>query len=123
MPLEQMTAVFVDVLGFADLVKSDEGALPLLDSFYNSSMSLEAMAQSFREVPTADIERVFGCFHRGLELDVEWALQASHLNSIVFSDSAFVVFEHPECAFIFAQRFMRNMIRSHVPVRIGIGAG
>jgi hypothetical protein len=68
MALEQMTAVFVDILGFAALVESDEGALPLLDSFYNSSLSLEEMVQSFKERPTAHIERVFGAFHRALEL-------------------------------------------------------
>jgi hypothetical protein len=51
------------------------------------------------------------------------ALKGSHLHSIVFSDSAFVAFEHPIDALVFCHRVMRKMITGRVPVRMGVGHG
>lgn len=41
----------------------------------------------------------------------------------MFSDSAFIAFEHPIDGLVFCQRVMRKMIRGGVPVRMGVAHG
>jgi len=45
------------------------------------------------------------------------------VQSVVFSDSAFVIFRDLNTAIGFAQYFMRDMVSFQVPVRMGIGRG
>jgi hypothetical protein len=121
------TTVFVDILGFVALVEANEWSLDLLDSFYSSSKTLDEIrtditSSKYRR-PTHPLDAVFSAFHRTLEVNIDRSLRASHLHSIVFSDSAFVAFEHPEIAFDFAQKTMQDMLSLEVPIRMGIGAG
>ena len=122
-----VTTVFVDILGFAQLVEGNEWSLDLLDSFYSSSKSLDDIRAeripSNHRPSTDPLDAVFSAFHRTLEINIDRSLRASHLSAIVFSDSAFVAFEHPEIAFDFAQTVMRDVLSVEVPVRMGIGAG
>lgn len=122
--IETKTVVFVDVLGFARQVLQNENDLDHLDPFYNSSHSYEGLLKLFKERPAAPrIERLFALFHVGLEEEIAESLKASHLHSVVFSDSAFVAFEYPIDALVFCQQLMRKMIRGAVPVRMGVAHG
>jgi hypothetical protein len=122
--IQTHTVIFMDVLGFAQQVVKDDGALGLLDSFYNSSHSFNELLDRFTHPPpAAPIERLFALFHVGLEEEIAEALKGSHLHSIVFSDSAFIAFEHPIDGLVFCQRVMRKMIRGRVPVRMGVAHG
>jgi hypothetical protein len=122
--IQTHTVIFMDVLGFAQQVVKDDGALGLLDSFYNSSHSFNELLHRFTQPPpTAPIERLFALFHVGVEEEIGEALKASHLHSIVFSDSAFIAFEHPIDGLVFCQRVMRKMIRGGVPIRMGVAQG
>lgn len=97
-----------------------------LDAFYNSSHSFDELLHRFTQPPpTVPIERLFALFPVGLEEEIAEALnlRSSHLHSIVFSDSAFVAFEHPIDGLVFCQRVMRKMIRGGVPVRMGVDHG
>ena len=124
MEIETSTVILIDVLGFAQQVLIDDGVLGLLDAFYNSSRTFEELVYRFSQPPpTAPIERLFALFHVGLEEEIAEVLKGSHLHSIVFSDSAFVAFEHPIDALVFCQRVMRKMIRGSVPVRMGVAHG
>ena len=121
---EQATVVYADILGFSRLVMSMEGAIGLLDGFYYSAMSLAQLKQSFAEEPVPDpLTRTFAAFHRALDIRISELVNADPLQSIVFSDSAFVVFRDLNTALYFAQSFMRDLISFRVPVRMGIGRG
>jgi hypothetical protein len=121
---EQATVVYADILGFSDLVMSMPGSIDLLDGFYYSTMSLAQLRASFAEQPVPDaLTRTFAAFHRALDIRVSELVNVDPLESIVFSDSAFVVFRDLNTAIYFAQEFMRNLITLRVPVRMGIGRG
>jgi hypothetical protein len=121
---EQATVVYADILGFSHLVMSMSGAIDLLDGFYYSAMSLAQLRQSFAEEPIPDpLTRTFAAFHRALDIRVTELVNADPLQSIVFSDSAFVVFRDLNTAIGFAQVFMRDLISFRVPARMGIGRG
>jgi hypothetical protein len=121
---QQATVVYADILGFSDLVMSMSSSIDLLDGFYYSAMSLAQLRASFTEEPVPDaLTRTFAAFHRALEIRVSELVNADPLHSIVFSDSAFVVFRDLNTAIYFAQAFMRNLISFRVPVRMGIGRG
>jgi hypothetical protein len=103
---------------------SMEGAIGLLDGFYYSAMSMAQLRQSFAEEPVPDpLTRTFAAFHRTLDIRISELINADPLQSIVFSDSAFVVFRDLNTAIYFAQSFMRDLISFRVPVRMGIGRG
>ena len=90
---EQATVVYTDILGFSDLVMSMPGVIGLLDGFYYSTMSRAQLRASFEEAPAPDpLTRTFAAFHRTLDLRISELLNADPLQSIVFSDSAFLVF-------------------------------
>jgi len=85
--------LYADILGFSDLVMSMPGVIGLLDGFYYSTMSRAQLRASFAEEPAPDpLTRTFAAFHRTLDLRVSELLNADPLQSIVFSDSAFLVF-------------------------------
>jgi hypothetical protein len=121
---EQATVVYADILGFSNLVRSVPGAIDLLDGFYYAAMSRAQLRQSFAEEPIPDpLTRTFAAFHRTLDIRVSELVNADPLQSIVFSDSAFVVFRDLNTAIYFAQAFMRDLISFRVPARMGIGRG
>jgi hypothetical protein len=121
---EQATVVYADILGFSDLVMSMPDTIDVLDGFYYSTMSLAQLRASFAEEPVPDaLTRTFAAFHRALDIRVSELVNADPLQSIVFSDSAFVVFRDPNTAIYFAQAFMRDLISFRIPVRMGIGPG
>jgi hypothetical protein len=76
-----------------------------------------------KESGTTLLERTFVTFHTVLDRDVKRALSTSSLAAITFSDSAFVIFEHSEIAFTFAQCLMRHLLFLRVPVRMGLAFG
>jgi hypothetical protein len=121
---EQATVVYADVLGFSHLVMSMENYIDTLDGFQYSTMSIAQLQESFRDDPIPNpLAQTFGAFHRTLDIHISKALNADPLQSIVFSDSAFVVFRDLNTAMWFAQSCMRNLILLGVPVRMGIGRG
>jgi hypothetical protein len=121
---EQATVVYTDILGFSDLVMSMPGAIDLLDGFYYAAMSRAQLQQSFAQEPIPDpLTRTFAAFHRTLDIRVSELVNADPLQSVVFSDSAFVVFRDLNTAIYFAQAFMRDLISFRVPARMGIGRG
>jgi hypothetical protein len=121
---EQATVVYTDILGFSDLVMSMSGAIGLLDGFHYAAMSRAQLRQSFAEKPIPDpLTRTFAAFHRTLDIRISELVNADPIQSIVFSDSAFVVFRDLNTAIYFAQAFMRDLILFRVPARMGIGRG
>lgn len=121
---EQATVVYADILGFSNLVMSLPGAIGLLDGFYYSSMSLAHLRESFAQEPIPDpLTRTFAAFHRTLDIRISELVNCDPVQSVVFSDSAFVVFRDLNTAICFAQDFMRDLISFRVPIRMGIGRG
>jgi hypothetical protein len=121
---EQATVVYADILGFSNLVMSLPGAIGMLDGFYYSSMSLAQLRESFAQEPIPDpLTRTFAAFHRTLDIRISELVNCDPVQSVVFSDSAFVVFRDLNTAICFAQDFMRDLISFRVPIRMGIGRG
>jgi hypothetical protein len=120
---EQATVVYADILGFSYLVMSMPSSIDMLDGFYHSTMSREQLRESIGRPGADPLERTFAAFHRTLDLRVSELVNADPLQSIVFSDSAFVVFRDLNTAMYFAQAFMRDLISFRVPARMGIGRG
>jgi len=100
-----------------------EGYIDGLDGFYYSTMSKAQLRESLEDGRTDPLTRTFAAFHRTLDLRISELVNADPLQSIVFSDSAFVVFRDQNSAIYFAQAFMRDLIRFKVPVRMGVGQG
>ncbi len=116
--------VYTDVLGFSNLVMSMENYIDTLDGFEYATMSIAQLRESFENDPIPNpLAQTFGAFHRTLDIHISKALNADPLQSIVFSDSAFVVFRDLNTAMWFAQSCMRTLISLGVPVRMGIGRG
>ncbi|MFZ1145662.1 MAG: hypothetical protein ACLQPN_17530 [Bryobacteraceae bacterium] len=120
---EQATVVYADILGFSDLVMSMPESIDGLDGFYYSTMSRAELRKSIKEERLDRLTRTFVAFHRTLDLGVSKLVSVDPLQSIVFSDSAFVVFRDLNTAMYFAQVFMRDLISFRVPARMGIGRG
>ncbi len=103
---------------------SMQGAISQLDGFYYASMSLSQLRESFAEEPIPDpLTRTFAAFHRALDIRISELVNCDPVQSVVFSDSAFVIFRDLNTAIGFAQYFMRDMVSFQVPVRMGIGRG
>jgi len=121
---EQATVVFADILGFSDLVMSTQGAIGTLDGFYYSTKSLAQLRESFTEDRYLDpLTRTFAAFHRILDICISELVNCDPVQSVIFSDSAFVIFRDLSTAMGFSQFFMRDMISFRVPDRMGIGRG
>jgi len=95
-----------------------------LDGFFYSAKSLAELWDEFEGERAPDLlTQRFAAFHRALDIRISELVNADPLQSIVFSDSAFVIFRDLNTAIYFAQALMRNMISLRVPVRVGIGRG
>ncbi len=95
----------------------------MLDGFYYSTMSRPQLRASIEENKPDALTRTFAAFHTTLDLRVSELVNVDPLQTIVFSDSAFVVFRDLNTATYFAQAFMRDLISFRVPARMGIGRG
>src|SRR5580704_593220 len=94
------------------------GAIGMLDGFYYSSMSREQLRESFAQEPMPDpLTMTFAAFHRTLDIRISELVNCDPVQSVVFSDSAFVVFHDLNTAICFAQDFMRDLISFRVPIR------
>ena len=100
-----------------------ENYIGTLDGFYYSTMSRAHLRASFDESNTDPLTRTFAAFHRTLDLRISDLVNVDRLQSIIFSDSAFVIFQDVNTAKYFARAFMRDLISFGVPVRMGIGQG
>ena len=117
--------LFVDVLGFKNLVEDDEIAHVRWMAGYSS------LHASMRDRPPSPLTKLFESFHGSVEATLQ---QAQNLNvidrvvkwrppAIVFSDSAFIVMPWLNMTVDVAGRLMRNLITARVPARMGIGFG
>jgi hypothetical protein len=120
---ELATIIYADILGFAHLVTSNEDSLAFLDGFSHEVRSQAELRERFEEDPPDLLTRTFVAFHRLLDLRLTQLVNIDPLQSIAFSDSAFVVFRDQTTSIAFAQAFMRDLISFDVPVRMGIGRG
>jgi hypothetical protein len=121
---QQPTVVFADILGFSDLVMAAPEHGDALDGFFYANMSKGELRESLLGERHEDpLTRIFAAFHRMLDIRLTELMNADPLQSVVFSDSAFVAFRDLNCAMYFAQAFMRDLISFRVPARMGIGQG
>src|SRR5689334_3758801 len=97
--------LFVDVLGFADLVMSLDSAAAPIESAGCMAMSKEVLRQYCDAWNNDPLTRTFIGFHRLLDLQIESMIEADP-EAVVFSDSAYVSFRDAFFATWFASRFM-----------------
>ena len=88
----QVTAVYADILGFAQLVTSYNSLIDSLDGFSHSASSEAELREQLEEWNEDPLTRTFTAFHRTLDFQLNFLVNADPLQSIVFSDSAFVAF-------------------------------
>jgi hypothetical protein len=121
---EKSTVIFLDLLGFADLIRQKT-------DFYNRPDNIRQFytspSRSPRTLAARDVRRVYQAFHaevRSLVLEAQRKRRGNRpLTSIIFSDSLYVFFETPDEAVDFARLAMQRMIRKSLTVRIGVGWG
>lgn len=115
--------VFADILGFADLVLDLEPRIGVIDYAYYSATGIEKLHEELGRRTEDPLTSAFVCFHRLLDLNIENLMRADPIESVVFSDAAYVAFRDPGIASEFAVRLMRDLIRFGVPVRMGVSSG
>jgi hypothetical protein len=108
--------LFVDILGFAELVERDEVA------HIRWAAGLSSVRASIRTPPSTALTILFEKFHRVLETTL---LEAKPWRppAIVFSDSAFVAMPWLDMTCNLARSLMAKLILEEVPARMGIGFG
>lgn len=122
--LAERTVVFVDILGFSAIVMASQPGADALDGFrYADTPKPELRESLLGQHPEDPLTRTFAAFHRLLDIQVNKFMNGDPLQSVVFSDSAFVAFRDANCATWFAQALMRDLVSFHVPARMGIGQG
>jgi len=108
--------LFVDVLGFADLVERDE------EEYVAWAATLSPLRASMRTPPKSPLQVLFQAFHRALETTLSG--QGTHKSpAIVFSDSAFITEKCIHRTLDVARSLMRRLIVAGVPSRMGLGFG
>lgn len=115
--------VFADILGFANLVLDLEPKISHIDYAYYSATSVETLFEEFGGRTEDPLTSAFVCFHRLLDLQIERLMRADPIDSVVFSDAAYVSFRDPGVATEFAVRLMRDLIRFNIPARRGVSTG
>jgi hypothetical protein len=115
--------VFVDMLGFGDLLERDSHHVDELRPVFKSADGLDVADPHTSESIRSDLVDRFTQFHRCLNSARE-RIQADRAGAvIVFSDSAFLQTNSLKKATDVARELMRNLIFRDVPARIGIGHG
>ena len=122
-PRTEPVVVFADILGFADLVLELEPRVGIIDYAYYSATGIEELHEELGGRTEDPLTSAFVCFHRLLDLHIETLMRADPIESVVFSDAAYVAFRDPGVASEFAVRLMRDLIRFRVPARMGISTG
>jgi hypothetical protein len=121
--MDQSFIVFVDMLGFADLVVRDSIAIETLRPVFKSADGLDVVAGDASEQARSELVDRFTHFHRCLNSARNRIEAAREGAVIVFSDSAFLQMNSLKAATDVARELMRNLIFRDVPARIGIGHG
>jgi hypothetical protein len=126
---EQLTArpedearilLFVDILGFAEITK-----------YYRYRVQDSRDEGTHRSYSrTTEIQRQINCFNRILDTNISELAVCGGTQAMLFSDCAYLVFskevrnDHPSMRTgRVATDLMREFIKNHVPVRMGIGKG
>lgn len=114
--------LFVDMLGFASLLKRSPADVYKLQPVFRALSSMDSLVGSLVTGQQGPLVARFAAFHSELETRIRHYAQ-SNITAITFSDSAFVSMPNPFHICEFAGTLMRTMIAARVPVRMGIGAG
>jgi hypothetical protein len=107
--------LFVDVLGFADLVEEDE------ELHIQWAATLSYMRASMRSRAGTALQKLFDSFHRAIRDTL--AEQQVPPPAIVFSDSAFISESTLMRTLEIARALMRRLVEGEVPARMGLGYG
>lgn len=121
--MSDIFVVFVDMLGFADLVESDPNGVDELNPIFKSADGLDVPELDMSEPPPSELGERFTHFHRCLNSAKQRVQTARSGTVVVFSDSAFFQLNSLTAATDIARELMRNLIFRRVPTRIGIGRG
>ena len=121
--MDQSFIVFVDMLGFADLVARDSTAIEKLRPVFKSADGLDVPDSDTPDSDTPELVDRFTQFHRCLNSARNRIEVARDGAVIVFSDSAFLQMKSLKAATDVARELIRNLIFRGVPARIGIGHG
>jgi hypothetical protein len=109
--------LFVDMLGFADLLEDEGSDVDDLDPIYKgSSAHGPSPAPNF-------LKHRFINFHRCLNTAREQLQRERTGTVIIFSDSAFFQVDSPTHILSVARRLMFDLISNTVPARMGIAYG
>lgn len=119
---DSFTIVFIDILGFGELVTTFDELVETLDEPYYIPTSQEDFQDSAWDSPNP-LTHVFTTFHHAIDIEVARRMKVDTIETISFSDSAFVIFKNASIALDFARDLMRTLIEFRVPVRMGIGSG
>lgn len=116
--------LFFDILGFADLVESDE------EEHIRWAAGMNSLLVGMRDRPPSPLTILFQSFHGAIESALQGARNLnlkepapSRPPAIVFSDSAFIVMPWLNMSIDVATRLMRHLVVAGVPARMGIGFG
>jgi hypothetical protein len=118
MPDNNVYALFIDVMGFADaLTRLTRRELPLVTKILTNDLELG------RDLPPAVVNVVgnYRFFHDTLSSSISYGDDVRAV--ITFSDSAFVIAKTFDKVESIAWLVMRACFTHHVPLRMGIGRG
>ena len=116
-PFESTFVLFVDMLGFADLVEQEGNELDELNAVFNS-------IELYDPQPSESLLCYrFMNFHRCVNSARERLQAIGNGTGIVFSDSAFFRIDDLTKAIDFARALMFDLVTSEVPVRMGLASG
>ncbi len=116
-PFESTFVLFVDILGFADLVEQDGNELNELTAVFNS-------VQLYDPLPSASLLGYrFMNFHNCVNRARDRLQAIGNGTGIVFSDSAFFRIDDLKNAIGFARELMFDLVTSEVPARMGLASG
>lgn len=115
--------VFADMLGFAELVLDLDPRIRIIDYAYYSATGIDELHEELGNRREDPLTSAFVSFQRLLDLHIERLMRADPIESVVFSDSAYVAFRDPGVASMFATDLMRDLMRFGIPAPMGIGTG
>jgi hypothetical protein len=113
---ETTLVLFVDMLGFADLVEREGDELNELHPIFTGVELQPFRSQSL-------LRDRFTNFHRCLNEGLVHLHEVGRGTAMVFSDSAFFRLDNLENAIDFARTLMFEMVNNEAPVRMGLAEG
>jgi hypothetical protein len=114
--------LFVDMLGFADMVEKDPDAANRLTATFLLTPEDDPLTHGLVEMSKGLLGKRFAAFHRTVEGCVRRFVQDG-VASITFSDSAFIQMDDLVLLAHCARDLMAELITKRVPARVGIGVG